>query len=213
VPLQPIDTQRWLPWPEAVAVTSVRSGGNVTANVARAGAYRLGAAEAAPSNGVYTRYDAEFTVGQADLPFVPKPRDTVLWNGDTYTVLAVDGSDWLTFWSLTARNLVLAADLRQTGTLSRPSNAQDAAGRPARASYTTVTGSVPCRVQPLGGQATDALEKRTIPQRFTAFVGVTLDARAGDRFVCDGTTYTVTGSSNPERIDELQTLSLEILLP
>lgn len=210
----PINSQQFNPWPEAVTVTSVRpNSANVAADLTNAAAFRQSGGEAAPSRGAYAKYDVVFTLGMDDLPFEPKPRDTVTWKGSIYTVLDVTGSDWLKFWRVTARNLVLAADLRQTGTLSRPAVTQDSSGLPARSSYATVTGDVPCRVQPLGGTATDVLEKRTIPQRFTAFVGVLLDARASDRFVCNGVTYTVTGVSNPERIDELQSLSLEVLIP
>lgn len=214
MPLLPVDTQRWLPWKETVTVTSVRpNSSDATATVTTAGVYRQGLAEGAPSRGVYTKYDVKVTVATDDVAFVPKPRDTVLWAGDTYTVLSVERSDWTKHYVLTARNLILAADLRQTGTLTRPAVAQDAAGRPARATYATVTGSIPCRVQPLGGQAADVLEKRTAPQRFTAYVGVPLDARAGDRFEVGAAYYTVLGSHDPETLDSLQSLDLEVILP
>jgi hypothetical protein len=214
VPIQPFSTQRFIPWPEAVTVTSVRpNSSNVVTSVSNAGVYRLSNGEASPSFGVYTKNDIRVTIGQDDFSFTPKPRDTVLWKGDTYTVLEVGGSDWLKFWTLTARNLILAADLRQTGTLSRPSAAQDSTLRPGRASYSTVTDNIPCRLQPVGGTAGDNLDKRTIPQRFAAIVGVFLDARAGDRFTVSTANYTVISSANPERIDELQSLTLEVLLP
>lgn len=211
--IPPIASQRFIPWLEAVTVTSVRPNSSDVVTPTTAGVHRQGGGEAAPSRGVYTKYDVLFTFSQDDLTFTPKPRDTVLWKGDTYTVLSVDGSDLLKFWRLTARNLILAADLRQTGTLSRPNTAQDTTLRPGRASYTTVTASIPCRVQPTTGTAGDALGKRTIPQQYSCIVGEQLDARAGDRFTVGADNYSVIASNNPERIDELQTLTLEILLP
>jgi hypothetical protein len=100
----------------------------------------------------------------------------------------------------------------QTGALQRPSNtARDAAGRQALSSYTTIASGVPCRVQPLGGEAGDLLDRRAIPQRFTAFLGVQLTPQALDVFSVGSTTYTVLDWKLPQRIDELMTLSLELL--
>lgn len=201
---------------EAVTFTSVRTAGNQTTPVPDAGFYPGATGEASPSNGVYTKGTATFSVRAAAVAGVggAKPRDRVTRsNGDVYTVLSASPGNITQVWQLSCVCLKLAADLRQTGVLSRPANTQDGAGRPSRASYATVTDGIPCRVQPLGGQATDSLDKRTIPQRFAAYLGVALDARAGDRFTCDGANYTILAVGNPERMDELQTLSLEILLP
>lgn len=214
MPFTPVDTQRWIPWAEPVTVTSVRpASADVTEGADDAGVHRLGVGEGAPSRGAYTRHDIRVTLGTDALSFVPKPRDMVTWQGDTYTVLSVDRSDWTRHYVLTARNLVLSEDLRQTGTLSRPVNARDDAGRPARGSYATVTADVPCRLQPAAAAAGDTNEKRTIPVTFTCFVGLQLDARAGDRFTVAGEHYGVLGVTNPERIDELMSLNLGTYLP
>ena len=201
---------------EAVTFASVRLAGNQTASVSDAGFYPEPIAEGAPSFGVYTKGRAKFSIRMSLLVGVngAKPRDTVTRaNSDVYTVLTASPGVISGIWQLDAVNLVLAADLRTTGTLKRLGNTQDSAGR-ARSSggdYSVIADSIPCRVEPTGGSATDALDRRTIPNRFTAFVGMPLDARAKDQFIADGVTYTVIDSDNPERIDELQSLTLEVV--
>jgi len=207
------NTQKYLPWLETVTVTSVRPNSTDQEGEFEAGAYKLTGVEGAPSYGVYTKYTVRFTLSYADLPFDPKPRDRITWKDDTYTVLSATGSDWQQFWVADAVNLVLAEDLRQTGTLTRWVSAQDAAYRPARAAETTVAADVPCRVQPLGWDAADVNEKRTGPRRFAAFLGQALDARAGDRFAAGGESFTVVSYRDPERVDELPSLTLEAVLP
>lgn len=202
---------------EAVTFTSVRTAGGETAAVASAGYYPQPVAEGAPSRGVYTKGRARFSIKAAELDAVggAKPRDTVTLGTKVYTVLSAELGRITNVWQIDAICLALAADLRDTGGHYRPANARDDAGRPARATFAQVagTGDIPCRVQPLGGQAGDVLDKRTIPQRFAAYVGTPLDARAGDQFRVGSTHYTIVGSSNPERIDELQVLTLEVVLP
>lgn len=201
---------------EAVTFTSVRAAGNVTVAVTDATFSYITLREAAASNGVYEAGDVTFSIRQSLLAAVggAKPRDTVVRasDGQTYTVLTATPTVMTKVWDVTCRNLVLAADLRQTGTLARPTNAQDAAGRPTLASYTTVAANIACRVQPEGGAASDVGDRRTIPKRFAAILGVQVDAHAKDTFTCDGVTYTVLESRNPERIDQLQSLVLEKVL-
>lgn len=200
---------------ETVTFTSVRTAGNQTVNVTDATIDWITLREAQASNGVYQLGDAKFTIRQSLLTGVSgaKPRDTIT-RSDTrvWTILSATPPGIEGVWNLTARDLVLANDLRQTGTLSRPSNAQDTAGRPTLASYTAVVTDVPCRVQPEGGTATDQLGRKTIPQRFTAFLGQQVEARAKDKFVAGGVTYTVLEWKNPERITDLMSLTLEKVL-
>jgi hypothetical protein len=201
---------------ESLTFTSVRTIGNESVEVDDATFDFVTLKEAAASNGVYQAGDVSFSIRQSLLQQLggAKPGDRVLRtsDGQTYTVLTAVPTVFTKIWDLVCRNLILANDLRQTGTLSRPSNAQDAAGRPTLASYTTVAADIPCRVQPMGGTAGDVLDRRTIANRFTAFLGIQVEARAKDKFVVAGVTYTVLESKNPERIDALQELTLEKVL-
>jgi len=206
------NTQKYLPWLETVTVTSVRPNSTDQEGECEAGVYKLTGVEGAPSYGVYTKHTVRFTLSYADLPFDPKPRDRITWKGDAYTVLSATGSDWQQFWVADAVNLVLAEDLRQTGTLTRWAATQDAAYRQAQAASATLAADVPCRLQPLGWSADDTLDRRTGPKRFAAFLASALDARAKDVFAVSGTAYTVLEYADPERIDELPRLTLEEIL-
>ncbi|HEY1191551.1 MAG TPA: hypothetical protein VGE74_28220 [Gemmata sp.] len=202
---------------ESVTFTSVRRSGNQTVTgITDATFDFVGIREAAQSGGVYQAGDVSFSIRQSLLNGVggAKPGDQVTRasDGQTYTVLSAIPTVMTRVWDLTCRNLILAADLRSTGTLSRPELAQDSAGRPALASYTDVAADIPCRVQPEGGSATETFGRVTMPKRYTAYLGVQVDARAKDRFVSDGVTYTVLEMRAPERIDQLMSLTLEKVL-
>lgn len=199
---------------EPVTFTSTRTAGNQTVET-DAWVYEMEAHEAESSAGVYVSADAIILLRRSDLDSVggAKPADTVaLQDGTLYTLLSVQRLKFGGPWKCTGRNLTLANDLQSLGTLSRPTNAQDTAGRATLASYTDVATNIPCRVQPEGGTAATVLERKTIPQRFTAFLGVQVDAHAKDKFVADGVTYTVLEVQKPQRITDLMNLTLEEVL-
>lgn len=179
-----------------------------------------GTVEADPSFGVYTagrrtwfvpkeRYAAVPAVG--DLLVSPiSPIDPVAY---TWTILGVDHVGALGTWSLETISLALAAALRGTVTVARPDNTRDAAGRMALTAYTAVATAVPARVQPTDNAAADVLERRTMPNSSTCYLGYAVDVRAKD-LVTDnlGNKYTVLASRLPSRLDELQVLDLEQVL-
>jgi hypothetical protein len=195
---------------EVVTFTSVRTAGNSSSVVADAGVYKDGNAEARPSHGVYTKVRQRFTIRYDALRGVggAKPRDTVTFAGDTYTVLEAALGEITNFWQLRCVRLVLAADLDQSGTLTRYTAAVDAAYRQTNAATTTV-GTVNCRLQPEGGAAGDVFDRRTIPKRYTAYLASALAAQAKDVFTVDGQGYTVLEVRDLERLDELPSLVLE----
>jgi hypothetical protein len=199
---------------EAVTYTSVATAGNTVIGVPDAAFYRQDLREAAPSAGVYTRAAGVFVVRNSLLAAVggAKPADTITrGDGSVWTVLAARPPSISGVWQLTCRDLVLANGLRQTGTLSRPVLGQDVAGRQTFAAYTPIASNIPCRLQPEGGDAADTFERRTLAQRFTAFLGVQVVAQAKDQFVVNGLGYTVLDFKLPQRIDELMTLYLELV--
>jgi hypothetical protein len=209
----PFPSQAQIPWPETVVVTSVFSNpaSNIIQTVTDAGVYQLGNTEGAPSQGVYTKFKIKVTIGQSDVPFTPKPADTVLWLGNTYTVQRVQGYDWLEYYELEALNLILAYQLVQSGNLKRPTNAVDATSKLTFATYTPIAANIPCRLQPMTGDAVDIGKRRTMPQRFTAYLGIQVVPQAKDVFTVAGQDYTVLNFRNPERIDEVQTLQCELI--
>ncbi len=117
--------------------------------------------------------------------------------------------------------LAVVYELSARGVLTRPDNTQDAAGRAALSTYATV-GTVRCRVQPLDGQTSEIDQRVTIARKFAAHLDAPLAARAKDVFtvtsyvspggaVASVQAYTVTGSRNPERLDQLMSLDLELI--
>lgn len=202
---------------EAITYTSVATAGDTTVSITDAAFYRTssGLAEGAPSQGVYVKATGRFTIRGSWLSGVggAKPADTITrGDGSVWTVLRAMPPVISGVWQIDTIDLILSNGLVQNGALSRPSNTgQDAAGRQALTSYTTIASNIPCRVQPVGGDAADPLDRRSIPQRFTAFLGQQITPQALDMFVVGSTSYTVLDFKMPERIDELMTLSLELI--
>jgi hypothetical protein len=199
---------------EAITYTSVATAGNTTIDISDAAFYWQNLQEAAPSAGVYTRADGIFVVRNSLLAGVggAKPSDTLTRaDGSVWTVLSVRPPVISGVWQLTCRDLILANGLQQTGTLTRPNLTQDSAGRQALMTYSTIASNIACRVQPEGGDAGNLLDRRTLPQRFTAFLGVQVIAQAKDLFTVGGQSFTVLDFKMPQRIDELMTLSLELI--
>jgi hypothetical protein len=204
------NSQQYLPWPETIVLTSVGTGSS-SQTVTDAGVYPQANREDAPSNGAYTVFPIEVTIGFADVSFTPKPADTILWNANTYTLQDAHPFDYLQYYKLTALRVAIAPALAKSGTLSRPTNAKDSTGKLTNASYTTVSAGNVCAVQPLGGDATDIMQRRTMRTRFTAYLTTPVVAQAKDVFTANGQSYTVTAFSLPARIDKLMTLSLELI--
>lgn len=200
---------------EAITYTSVRTAGNETVSITDATFdWTGGIGDGGNSRGIYVHRDGVFTIRQSLLTSVDgaKPGDTITRaDGGVWTVLRVNPPDIEGIYRIDARDLELETELRQTGTLSRPSNAQSSAGRQTFATYSTVSANIPCRVQPEDVAATDAMGRRTILRRFTAILGTQVTAKAKDRFVCDGVTYTVVGFTQPDRLDEYMRLTLELV--
>jgi hypothetical protein len=205
-----IDSHAEMPdeWKEAVTFTSVRTAGDVVVAGVEAVVHRLGLKEAEPSGGVYQAGDVCFRFSQGAIAFPPKPADRVAWNGAEYTIFGpgVDGSDWLDFWDVTARNLVLAADLRDACTVLRPLNSQDAAGFREVGAFSKVYGSVPCRLQevaegPMG--ATGDYDAAGETREFVLYVGQRLFLQAQDTVTIGGTTYDLVSTGNWDRVDGL----------
>lgn len=212
----PFDTQSLLPWTEPVTYTSVRTAGNLAATVA-AGCYRIGANEAARSNGVYVAGDVVFTVA-APLPGAigpPKVRDTVQWAGETYVLVReVSGSSWLGFWKGVGRSARIAYDLRELLTVVRPAPEPGAGGlRAATGSLTTVVGPVDGRLQVMDIRTEPETAGRYVTRtRYAAYLAGTVRVQAGD-MVRDagGTLYPVSGSPDLETLGLLTTVECEVV--
>jgi len=212
----------WRLWPEREDVTFLKQ----TA-VGSYDEYRLsfspgGAAkrraitwkEMTASAGAYTSQDKAWLIPAANLPggVLPAPGDIVRDSADVdWTVGDVTVGKFGNTHKCVCRALAIVNALSATGTLTRPSNAQDSAGRMSLATYSTV-GTVACRVQPQDSSAGDVFDaRRTIVRKYAAYLATPLAVLAKDVFTVGGQAYTVLGFRNPERIWDLQSLDLELL--
>jgi hypothetical protein len=203
---------------EAVTYTSIATIGNTAVAILDAAFYRAaGLGEGSPSQGVYVKALGRFSIRPSLLAAVGgvKPADTITrTDGSIWTVLrAVTPS--VSVYQIDVIDLILSNGLQQSGTLLRPLTTKDAAGRQALgpyAGYNVIATGIPCRLQPITGDVTDVFDRKSVVQKWTAIIGTQLTASAKDVFSVDNVTfYTVLGFKNPQRIDELQTLSLELV--
>ncbi len=214
----------WRTMPDRVPIVfqtqtapGVYTSGNVTDCWWRPG----GSGEAAPSQGVYTRSLRTWFIPKEKRITSPNVGDLIVGNYTdgpfvdpltTWTVLSISDVGALGAWSCDSISLQLQADLRDSGTISRPTNAQDAQGRMSLLTYTPVASGVPCKVQPMDSLAGDVFDRRTIPNQLAGYLGYFLDVRAKDVLSVNGANYTIKATTQPERIDVLQTLELELIL-
>lgn len=144
----------------------------------------------------------------------PNPNDYLTdAAGRAWTVLETQLNNLQSTWRLVTRNLVLAEALKQVCALYRPSNSKDAAGGRIASDYTLILGSVPCRIQETGTEATDILGKKQVKTRYECHCGLRLNWKSTDRIIDgSGTVYQIVSGSAPDVMDVLQVLTLERIL-
>lgn len=170
--------------------------------------------EQAASAGAYSAKNLVWLLPTANLPsgVTPKAGDVIRdADGVDHTVLEVLVGKFGQTHRCVTIALAVVYELSALGTLERPISGRDGAGRPLAAGYDTVAADVRCRVQPEDGAAGDVDERRVIALRYTAVLATGVAVRAKDRFTADGVAYTVLGFRNPERLDELLQLTLELV--
>lgn len=170
--------------------------------------------ELAASGGAYVGGDRAWLIPVAKLPsgVTPKVADRITdGDGNTWTVLDAALNTWQTWWRLFARNLVLAADLRETVALYAPDEHQDNAGGRVP-SYSVTVAGLPARIQEIDATGVDQFGKLQAVRRFTAWVGQRVYPSRNWRLVAaDGTIYQITAWRGADRWDVLQELDLEIV--
>jgi hypothetical protein len=215
-----IDSQALLPWNEdtPLAYTSTRNSGDVAGTVAIYSRYELGVSEAAVSNGVFLKNDEVLTFALGALvdgtgtAFDPKPRDFATPSGKAArVVLEVAEYRMLRYWSLKVRDLILAYDLHDSATVSRPAPTAAATGMRTPA-LATLAAAVPCRLQPEEtARELDTMAKSTSRKGYTAYLGQALALLAGDVITVSGVKYEVLEQSKIANFDTLASVACERL--
>lgn len=174
--------------------------------------------EGAPSDGVYIRslrtwlfpkqfYDGVPAIGDV----ITNPVTAIDPVAVAWTVTGLSDVGAIGAWSLDSISLTISADLKDLVTFSRPGNTQDAAYRQALtpASYTPYAVNIACRLQPEDGSAAVVMDRVTIAPRYTLYLSQRVAVRAKDLAAVGGQTYTVIASVMPDRISDVQTVTLE----
>lgn len=199
---------------ETITYTVEKRAGDVAHTIDDCKRRALTYRELAFSGGAYTSGDRAWLIPTVKLPagVTPKIADRVTDGGGTaWTVLDAALNTFQSWWRLTTRNIVLAADLRELVTLSSPSAVQDAAGGRTPV-YASAVSNLPAKI--LEGEVTAeaSLGKRQAVRRFTAWVGQRVYPAADWRLTdAAGVVYQITGWRAADRFDVLQELDLEIV--
>lgn len=198
---------------ETVTFASVLTAGDTTCSLTQAIRYPMSLKESQASNGVYRTDDIIWTSDTATFniaSLVPKPRDYITADGNTYTVLEAIKSPIASFYKLITRDLSLANGLTDTITIQTATISIDASGGITK-SWAAVHTSIAARVQP---EQTTAFEERGIKSsqvRYQVFVAVnpTVTNSAGDwgRIVFGSDTLEIDGLTRSEQIGELAVIS------
>lgn len=167
--------------------------------------------EKAASRGVYVEHERNWFIPKTAYASQPLPGDLITdADGNVYTALSMGEAGGLGVWKVRSVNLVIAANLRQLVDIHKPNNTQDAGGNRVPTyvpAYTQLHG----RIQPVGGDRTDVQGKLGIVAAYACYLASQVDVTPEYQVTCAGVTYQIRGFSNPERLDELMQLTLEVL--
>jgi len=203
--------------PEIGLLTIVSRLGDTFAIIQRVGRDELTARELAPSRGAYTASDVAFFIPVALVPTItPKPADRLTVASVERTILEVAQDPSRVYWRVITRDVKVHFDLQDTGYLLRPANKADGhAGR--KPELAAVVSDIPCKVQERERTPETVHGRRAVRISYSAYVGYRLYPQAQDVFRTTiytdlgpiNTDFTIVGSVDPDRIDQIQELQLE----
>ena len=200
-----IDSQPFLPWAadDTLTVTSVRpNSSNATATVSVFATYPGAVREARPTNAVFTIQEAKVTFSTDDVTFDLKPRDTLAFGSQTWTVKSATDNPFLKFWDVQVFRLVIQTDLCDSIVVKRPTATQTDGG--FRSVSLSTIATVSGKVQSDGVEDVDIDGRLTKRERFKAYLGTTTTLYAGDVLTVGSTNYEVVAQSD---LDQLETFS------
>lgn len=131
-------------------------------------------------------------------------------DANTYTVLTLSAAGGLGVGKYKTVNLVLAAELRDSVTISRPLNVQDGSLNRVPTYVATYSG-IAGKVQEITGDRQEMQGKVGFHKRYAVYLGQRVTVTTEDRVTVSGVTYQIMGYVNPDRIDELMALDVERL--
>lgn len=167
--------------------------------------------EAIASNGLYTTQDVRWHLPVEDVDGDPQPGDLVTEDdGTEWTILSVVRSTLGDRWACVCRNLVISERLDTLVTVQVATVTKGATGAHSE-SWANLQAGVRCRIQRLRASDASSLGTRQLERAFTAYMREPLVLDRKHRLVdSEGVIYRVTGYRNPERIDQLLEVDLEL---
>ena len=196
---------------QTVLHTSVRNTGNVETCVDYAHRHNIGRRELIASNGVYTPDDVIWRFPSVEAVIRPKPRDTITDSeGTVWTILEV-GRNLATYhYRCVCRDLIIAEDLDDLIDIETPAITYDDAGVKTK-TWSVLYNDRPCRLQPFTAEIADERGIRGLRITHQIFLAQAVVVTNEDRVSFGGRYYEIRGYHNPERIDELPVLDVELV--
>lgn len=175
------------------------------------------------SNGVYTGKNQVWIIPKMVLPdgVVPKPGHVVVDSeGISHTILEVQKGKWTQTHRCVTIIVNIEEDLDQLCDIERYSNKQDEAGRPTYDEVSEVYAGIQCHVQPMDSRVAMIQGRKLLPNEYYAVLAYPVEVRPHDVLVAyapgeitaTGTEYTITGTSDPKRLDEAFKIFLQKIL-
>lgn len=168
-----------------------------------------------PTEGVYQKYSLQWFVAGTLLSSVtPKMADQIIDSANViWTILNTSYEDLDQVWDFAAVNLSLAADLKDLVTILEPITDQDAAGGRIVREYHKKHFDIEARIQQVSQETVEQHGKLGRRRAFEVVVGTRLEIADGALLVnqATGEQYQVTGYSQPDQIDMLQQVQVELM--
>ena len=200
---------------EAIQLTSHKTAGDVTKSLPLAKRRAPTFKELTASGGVYTSQDLVWLLPKKIVDAAgadrPKPSDVIIdGDGVRWTILEAPLNTLRSTYRCTARDIILAADLRDTLTIKRPTaTTTDNAGGRAY-SYASIYTSIACRFQEANAAIGNERGQRVTVKSYSVWVERRLYLTIEDQIVDgDGTIYEMKGWQDADRIDQLQRIDCE----
>lgn len=212
-------SQDYLVWDNTEAVTHIRKrvngGGDVLTPISIAKNRQLTFKERAASGGVYTSMDRAFLVPKALLSSA-KPGDQLIDSqAITYTVLEAPDYANETRWKLICRDLILAADLRDSIDIQRAAVSYDSMGGKITtwppSGGTTPYASVPARVQKIEDTNELIFGATGYKGDYAVMIGQEVVLGDNDRMKFGTSVFEIIAYRNSTRIDELPVLDCRLM--
>ena len=219
MPIFPMNVRPIVPGLKAtVEVRSARANGaSVGYSCEEVTVHPLSRSEVERSDGVYLYGDRRFVFsrsGNTDLGLALKQRDSIIYNGEAYTVLTLSEGSIFDQVKAIARNLKIAYDLQDLVSIYRiveSAGTLDDAGRMTiNPGIQPLALNTPCRIQPLDREIVDTFGGDRLEKIYNVYLeSIPHDLKLSDQpRHSDGRIFEIKSVGNLETLDRLPMLTV-----